>query len=1205
MKGWKFAVDTGGTFTDVVGLDPRGRYHVLKLLSDSPEYENASIEGIRRMLGLGGGPLPGDLVEAVRFGTTAATNALLERKGGRVALMVTGGFRDLLEIGHQSRPDIFSLCIEKPPVLYSDVFEVAERIDGRGNVVRRLDAAALRRDVAAIGRGGFDAVCVVLMHAWKNPAHELLCGEVLREHGIENVFLSHRSANLIKIIGRGQGAVLDAYLDKALGAYVEAIVAETGPVRVELMQSAGGLSEPRELRGKDALLSGPAGGVVAVAAISDELGLRGAIGFDMGGTSTDVSRYDGEIERLYERSVAGVEFHGEMLNIVTIASGGGSVLRFDGERMRVGPDSSGAYPGPACYGFGGPLSVTDANLMTGRLLPEYFPRTFGPGRDAPLDAAATAAKFEEMAARINSALSLDMSPRDAAQGFLRVVNEQMAMAIKEISVSRGFDVRDYALVCFGGAAGQHACSVASILGMERIVFHPLGSLMSAYGIGLARPVRKCSRTVLEPYDEKTHAALEAQFAELQREAGGGAAWVSKEVDIRPRGADSSLTVRYRGFRETAGEFRQKYRRLFGFYPDDAALEVVNLRVELSAAAPFFRPYPERQAASAGPPSPSAVQRVFCSAGGAVDAPVYRCAELPGGFRLSGPALLVDGHTTLVIEPGFEAEVDGRGIVVIDRVGPGRAGPDRPGDAGPEPVLLEVFNYTFMAIAAEMGHVLRNTAHSVNIKERRDFSCAVFDSSGGLVANAPHIPVHLGAMSDTVGAVIADRGGDMRPGDAYLTNNPYRGGSHLPDMTVVCPVFSAAGELRFFTASRGHHADMGGVTPGSMPPEAGSIEEEGVLVENFLLVRDETLREAELVDLLSGRRHPVRNMRERLWDLRAQVAACHKGAQELGRVIQRYGWQTVRAYMAHIQDNAERSVKKALHGIVGDGGVFSSEFEDRLDDGTPIRAKVTIDAGSEPPGTLRAEIDFTGTGGQHETDNLNAPLSVTRSAVLYVLRAITGEDIPLNGGCLRPVQIRVPERSVLNPSYPCAVASGNVETSQRVVDVLLGALGVAAASQGTMNNVLFEVEGETPYYETVAGGAGAAAGCPGASGVQVHMTNTRMTDPEVLEHRHPGVRLRRFTLRRGSGGQGRYPGGQGVVRELEFLRPASVSVISERRVYAPYGLAGGGPGARGGNYIRHADGSIRRLPHRFALDVAAGESIVIKTPGGGGFGTAGD
>lgn len=1205
---WRFAVDRGGTFTDVVGVDPRGTYHALKLLSQSDDYNEASIEGIRIMLGLNKGEqFPFEDINGIRFGTTVATNALLERKGGNVALITTKGLPDLLEIGYQARPDIFSLCIEKPSILYSHVIEVDERIAADGTIERPLDEEKLREDLKRIEGEQVDAVAIVLMHSWNTPLHELRCEEILNQRGFSKVFPSHRTMNTIKIVSRGQSAVVDAYLSPVLSLYLEEIRKDTGPLRIEFMRSSGVLSEAQRFQGKDSILSGPAGGVVAVAGIARQSGYCTVIGFDMGGTSTDVARYDGEFERIFERKLAGIDLQVEMLNINTVASGGGSVLWFDGQKLRVGPHSAGALPGPACYGFGGPLTVTDANLLTGRTSAEDLPRTFGPGRDGPINGAVTRRKFDEMASVINSSLQGHLSPEEIALGFIRIANEKMALAIKEISVSRGYDVRDYALVCFGGAGGQHACAIASLLDMDTILFHPLGGVLSAYGIGLSSPAEKSVRSVLIRFDSRAHHDVEAIFNDMEgsmlkgRRGAGSHYEMVREIDLRPEGSDTFLTLKYGEHEETIRTFRNRYERVFGYYPEGVPLEVVNLRLEIKEEEGFFPPYAEKRSGREKSAVSRTSRKIFYH-DGPFDAAVFIREEIDPEAVIKGPALIVDRFSTLVVDPGFKASMTLTGMIEIRRISRRKDIADK-GREESDPVLLEVFNNIFVGIACEMGHTLRNTAHSVNIKERLDFSCALFDGSGNLVSNAPHIPVHLGSMSDTVRALIAERGDKIQPGDVYISNNPYQGGSHLPDITAICPVFSDDEAIIFFTAARGHHADIGGSVPGSIPSFAGHIRDEGVIIDNVLLVRDGRFQDGTLRSIFNDHPHPVRNMQERIADLKAQVASCHKGVSGLKTVIGRYGLDMVVTYMRFIQENAEYSVKRALSLFLQERSSFSASFSDMLDDGSPLTVKISVERGEHPPETVCAVIDFTGTGDQHEHDNLNAPLSVTRSAVLYVVRLITGEDIPLNSGCLNPIDLIVPEGSLINPTYPVPVASGNVETSQRIVDVLMGAFGIAAASQGTMNNLLFEIEGDMPYYETIAGGAGGTEGCKGASGVQVHMTNTRMTDPEVLEHRHPFVRVAEFRLRNWSGGSGKYRGGDGVIRALKFLKPATVTVISERRVSVPYGMEGGGAGKRGENFLKTRDGLLKVLPHRAEIHINEEETIIIKTPGGGGFGKA--
>jgi len=1202
---WRFAVDSGGTFTDVVGLDPSGTFHSLKILSRSSACDDPSIEGIRRMMGIGPEALlPEDEIQGIRFGTTVATNALLEQKGCKVALLVTEGFADLLEIGYQSRPEIFSLCIRKPDPLYSSVYEIGERIDRQGTVIRPLDENMIGAAIRQLRADNADAVAIVFMHSWINPAHELYCAEKLMEAGISTVYLSHQTVNLIKIVSRGQSTMVDAYLSTVLTRYLLGITNHTGTIPVDFMQSNGVLAGQENFTGRNAILSGPAGGVVAVAALARERDLKGVIGFDMGGTSTDVSRYEGTYEKVYERTIADIPLQAEMLDIVTVAAGGGSILNFDGQKMTAGPQSAGAVPGPACYGFGGPLTVTDANLMTGRLIPDYFPRTFGTDGTSSLNREIVKKKFSDLADEINAAMKTDLTPEQVALGFLRIANEKMALAINEISVSRGFDVRSYGLVCFGGAGGQHACSIATLLDIDTIFIHPLSSVMSAYGIGLAKRAWSMARTVLHPYTGDRHQGLVTLYEEIE-----GALieknirehvpyTIKRELDLRPQGAESFLTVEYHSYEKTVELFNRQYRRLFGFQPETAQIEIVNVRTEIRESGEFLLPFQKKSACE-----PKETHRAYSDIyypEGVRNAPVLHMESMPVLEKIQGPAFVIDNNVTLLIDPGFEAVKDDTGIISIKRLTVGKK-PLHRQSSRPDPVLLEVFNNLFMSVATEMGITLQNTAFSVNIKERLDFSCAVFDAEANLVANAPHIPVHLGSMADTVRALVEDKTVSLKPGDAYVANSPYRGGSHLPDLTVICPVFSEGGEVVFFTAARGHHSDIGGTTPGSMPPSASHIDEEGVLMENLLIVRGGEFREEKLRNVLSDHTCPARNISERLHDFRAQIAACRKGMKELNRLIQHHGRETVVAYMRFIQENAEYAVQQSLGKFLKDSPVFHSAFEDCLDDGTPIRVAITITAGEHPPETVAVSIDFTGTGEAHTNDNLNAPESVVRSAVLYVMRCLINTEIPLNSGCLKPVRIVIPEGSLLKPVYPMPVASGNVETSQRIVDVLLGAFGVAAASQGTMNNLLFEVQGEHPYYETIAGGSGAMDGCPGASGVQVHMTNTRMTDPEILECRHPGVMLERFTLRRGSGGKGLFEGGSGVVREIRFLKPATVSIISERRESAPYGMQGGSGGKKGRNRFRRANGSVRELKHREVMSAERGDSIIIETPGGGGWG----
>ncbi len=1197
MRKWRFAADRGGTFTDIIGVDPNGGIHTLKVLSDSGTGEPA-IQGIKEILGIDPeDSLPQDRVECIRVGTTVVTNALLERKGGSVLLVTTKGFRDLLQIGYQEREHLFQICIKRPSPLYRKVVEVEERMGPDGRVVIPLEAGMVEEAVRQVGPEEFDAVAVVFLHSWINPEHELLAGEVLRGLGFREVYLSHAVSNRIRVVTRGHATVLEAYLSPVLQRYRDMLSREVGGIRVEFFCSSGGTKALNEFTARDAILSGPAGGAVALEDVAEKTGSKRLVGLDMGGTSTDVCRYDGTLEMLDDTRIAGIEVQTEMISIHTIASGGGSILRFQDGRMLVGPDSAGAVPGPACYGLGGPLTITDANLMTGRLLPGFMPRTFGRDRHSPVVLEPVREGFKRLSEIIRKETDKVLTEEEVAMGFLEVANEKMALAVRETTVAKGMDVREYTLVSYGGAAGQHACKVAELLEIQRVIFHPLSSMLSAYGIGIAMPEKRLSRSLFVKYTEQTHRSLNRAFSELESSEGVAYDLTERYIDLRIKGSERPITVRYSTYKESLREFAERHKVLYGFYRPEAEIEVVTIRSVFKQQETLFEGIYCRPEA-VDHPKPICHQRMFTTRGPQI-VPVYQRKDLPVGHLLRGACIVVEPYTTLVIEDGFDAEVKEDGSIVATRKVM-KSSPRKEIDV-PDPVLLEVFNNHFSSVATEMGHTLRSTAHSVNIRERQDYSCAIFAPDGSLVANAPHIPVHIGSMAETVRELIKERRGDIRPGDLYLTNNPYRGGSHLPDLTVIQPVFSDRGDLLFFTAARGHHADIGGTTPGSIPPEAGDISEEGVLIDNFLLMRDGQFHEEELRQALTEAPYPVRNIEQNMADIIAQIAACRKGERLLWRLIQRYGVETVQRYMYFIQQNAEIAVREALWRLLDGERVFQSAQKEHLDDGTPLAVTVKITAGDDPPGTTSVEFDFSGTGPQHLRDNLNAPLSVVKSVLLYLLRCLIAREIPLNSGCLNPVKLSVPEGSILNPQPPAPVASGNVETSQRLADLLFMALGVAAASQGTMNNLLFQVDGEPPYYETIGGGGGGSEGCDGGSAVQVHMTNTRITDPEFLELRHPGVRLRRFLVRRGSGGRGRYRGGDGIIREVEFLNRATVSIVSERRAVPPKGIKGGENGLRGVNLLRTRNG-IRRLQHRVTLRVAPGESIIIKTPGGGGFGT---
>ncbi|CAA7625955.1 Hydantoinase/oxoprolinase [Magnetospirillum sp. LM-5] len=1188
MTGWQFWIDRGGTFTDIVARSPDGDHLTLKLLSESPgHYDDAALAGIRRFLGLSAGqPIEPGLVDCVKMGTTVATNALLERKGDRVALAVTAGFADLLRIGTQNRPDIFARAIRLPDMLYERVIEIPERIGPKGEVLRPLDRLTATQGLLDAYDAGIRSVAVLCLHAYRFPEHELEIGRLAREIGFTQVSLSHQASPLMKAVGRGDTCVADAYLSPVLRRYVDRVAADLGGTRLMFMQSSGGLTDARRFQGKDAILSGPAGGVVGGVATARLAGLDHLIGFDMGGTSTDVWHWDGAFERSFDTQVAGVRIRAPMMHIHTVAAGGGSVLEYDGARFRVGPHSAGAHPGPACYGKGGPLTVTDCNLLLGKLNPDFFPQVFGPDGAQPLDLAATRAAFDALAGRIGDG----RSPQQVAEGFLSIAVLNMANAIKQVSVARGYDVTTYALACFGGAGGQHACLVADALGMEIVFLHPLAGVLSAYGMGVAdlsvlkeRAIEAALDGECAPLLNRAFADLEAEGrCELERQGIERADMrTTRKVFVRYQGSDTALEVPAAEPEALAQAFELAHRQRFGFVMDRAlVVEAVSVELTGGGEPPSEPVLPDR---TGTPPAPAGEVMMF-SGGVSRPAPVYRREHLAPGDRLPGPVMIVEATATTIVEPGWQAEMNPYGHLILRRVEP------RPHmvAAGTEvdPVLLEVFNNLFMSIAEQMGAVLANTAHSVNIKERLDFSCALFDGSGGLVANAPHIPVHLGSMGESVRVVLERFGDTIRPGDSFVLNSPYAGGTHLPDVTIVTPVFDGDRPL-FFVASRGHHADLGGITPGSMPPLSTSVDQEGVLIEPMRLVDSTGFREQAITDLLTKGPWPVRNLRQNLADLQAQLAANETGLRELLAMTRRYGADTVAAYMGHVQANAEESVRRAVAGL------DSGSFETRMDDGAVIRVAVTVD-----PVTRSAVIDFTGTSDQRP-GNANAPTAIARAAVLYVFRTLVDDAIPLNEGCMKPLTLVIPPGSMLAPRPPAAVVAGNVETSQAIVDCLMGALGAMAASQGTMNNLTFG-DDRHQYYETICGGAGGGPGFDGASAVHTHMTNSRLTDPEVLEWRFP-VLVDGFSIRRGSGGVGLHPGGDGVVRRLKFLEPMTAAILSNRRSVAPFGLAGGGDGMKGANRVERADGSVQDLAGTALVEMNAGDVLVIETPGGGGYG----
>ncbi len=1194
---WDFWIDRGGTFTDVIGRDSAGRLHARKLLSESPAYADAAVQAIRDHLRLSpGAPIPKGAIGVVKMGTTVATNALLERRGERTLLVTTKGFRDALEIGYQARPKIFARNIVKPEQLYSGVVEIDERVLADGTVEAAPDLEAVRAELARAKRQGYEAVAIVFMHAYRYPRHEQKVGKIARALGFAQVSVSHECSPLIKLVGRGDTTVVDAYLSPILARYVarvsQALDAKRTGARVMFMMSSGGLTAAELFAGKDAILSGPAGGVVAMAQTGRSAGFGEVIGFDMGGTSTDVAHFDGTYERAFETEVAGVRMRAPMMMIHTVAAGGGSILHFDGARFRVGPDSAGADPGPKCYRRGGPLAITDANVMTGKLIPDYFPKIFGPSQDQPLDGKSVREAFEALAREVGDGRSAE----EVADGFIAIAVAKMAEAIKKISVARGYDVTRYALNCFGGAGGQHACDVADALAIKTVLIHPLSSLLSAYGMGLADIGANRSQGVEEPLSEQALARLAPLVERLGDEAAKEVAsqGVARDaVKLHPRaqlryaGSDTALEVEWRSLRAMRRAFEAAHKARFGFIDRAKALVVEAVNVEAVGGAARFaeraRPIPPATA----PVAERAAK--FFSNGAWREAQVFVRAHIPLGAHIAGPALIIEPHQTIVVEQGWRAEVTPRNHVVLRRV-EAAARRDAIG-AKADPVMLEIFNNLFMSIAEQMGVTLQNTAYSVNIKERLDFSCAVFDAQGRLVANAPHMPVHLGSMDRSVETIIRANTGRIRPGDVFALNAPYNGGTHLPDITVCTPVFDEAGEtILFWTAARGHHADIGGIAPGSMSPRAISILEEGVYIDNFLLVERGRFRELELCELLATGPYPARNPLQNVNDLKAQIAANEKGVRELKRMVEAFSLATVQAYMGHVQDNAAESVRRVIDRLK------DSEFSTETDQGAIIKVKITVDREKR-----EATVDFTGTSPQ-QPNNFNAPEPVARAAVLYVFRVMVEDEIPMNAGCLRPIRILIPEGSMLSPRFPAAVVAGNVETSQAVTDTLFGALGALGSAQGTMNNLTFG-DARYQYYETICSGAPAGSGFDGAAAVHTHMTNSRLTDPEVLEQRFPVV-LEDFHIRRGSGGKGQWCAGDGTLRRIRFRERMELALLTGRRRVKAFGMEGGEPGELGRNVVRRNNGRREKLPGCAQTTLEAGEAVEIVTPTGGGWGKKG-
>ncbi len=1172
----------------------------MKLLSENSEqYDDAALQGIRDLLELEAGePLPADRIHSVRMGTTVATNALLERKGERTALLTNAGYRDALRIGTQARPDIFALNIQRPDMLYETVREIDVRVDTQGRVLRELVPDILRTVLIGLREQGIRSLAVVLMHAYRFPDHEQRIGALAEELGFEQVSLSHQVSPLIRFIGRGDTTVVDAYLSPVLRRHADRLAGHLEGISLSFMKSDGGLTDAARFAGKDAILSGPAGGIVGCAQTAKRADFDRVIGFDMGGTSTDVAHFNGDYERAFETEVAGVRLRTPMLEIHTVAAGGGSCLHFDGSRYRVGPDSAGADPGPTCYRRGGPLTVTDANLMMGKIQPRFFPALFGPDGDQPLDSDCVRQAFDDLSKEIQRRTGDSRRPEQVAEGFVRIAVTAMANAIKTVSIQRGHDVTRYLLNCFGGAGGQHACLVADELGIDQVLIHPLAGVLSAYGMGLAEVSavrefaveRELSAALLEDLRDEfddNESAARAELADQGFEA--EQIHVRHALQIKYSGTDTPLLIDRVGADALREEFEARHRQQFGFVMRDRALVIEAGLVECSSQTPDD---PDRAGAgsidgdgSAADVMPLETVNTFMGGEFHPDTPVYTRDAVPADIAIDGPALITEANATTVIEPGWSALRTARDDLLLSRTRPRRSSAIDADRA--DPVQLEVFGNLFQSIAEHMGAALQQTAWSANIKERLDFSCALFDRDGQLVANAPHVPVHLGSMGESVRAVLEAHGRAMQPGDAYLLNDPYHGGTHLPDLTVISPCFDAEGRLLFFTASRAHHADIGGTTPGSMPPDSRRIEEEGVLFSGERILRDGHLDDEALRQALGQGPYPARNIEQNLSDLRAQIAANARGIAELETMIGQYGQATVEAYMAHVRSNAAEQVSRALKSL-DDGRARKA-----MDCGAEVVVEVRIDKQAG-----RAVIDFSGSSGQQD-NNFNAPAAVTRACVLYVLRTLVADDIPLNDGCMGPVELIIPEASLLNPAHPAAVVAGNVETSQVVTDALLAAFGQLANGPGTMNNLTFGNR-DYQHYETLCGGAGAGPGFDGCSAVHVHMTNSRLTDPEILETRFP-VRLDGFSIRQDSGGQGRRRGGDGAERRIRFLEPMRIAVLANSRIEAPQGLEGGQPAACGRAWIERASGQIDKLEGCDQTDVRADDVLVIQTPGGGGFG----
>ncbi len=1201
---WQIWIDRGGTFTDIVAKRPDGTLITHKLLSENPEkYKDAAVQGIYELLQLETeATIPDQLIENVKMGTTVATNALLERKGDRTLFVTSRGFGDSLRIGYQTRPELFARHIILPEMLYEEVLEVNERLSARGECLIPLDEDAAETGLQKSFDHGIRSVAIALMHGYRYPEHELKLGEIAQKIGFSQISVSHRVSPLMKLVSRGDTTVVDAYLSPILRRYVDQVESRlkakdsSGP-KLMFMQSNGGLTDAHLFQGKDAILSGPAGGVVGMVKTATMSGFTKLIGFDMGGTSTDVAHYAGEFERSFETMVAGVRMRAPMMHIHTVAAGGGSILHFDGSRYRVGPESAGAKPGPACYRRSGPLAVTDCNVMLGKIQPDYFPKLFGSDSNQPLDYEAVHNGFMELAEKISQATNSSIqAPEQVAEGFLKIAIENMANAIKKISVQRGYNVTQYTLNCFGGAGGQHACLVADALGMKRVFLHPFAGVLSAYGMGLADITAMREIQIEQPLTQTAekllHNACKPLIKETRNEVlkqnipAGDISHVCK-AHLRYESTDSALLIDIAHYEEMKKNFEKAHKQRFGFIARNRNLVIEALSVE-AVGVTESRIDEEEDPQENVPTLQSVDTTDMFSNGEWQKTPLYIRDDLIAGQKLTGPAIIVETTGTVVVEEGWSAETNNRRHLILERY------KERPRQMAlgttADPVMLEVFNNLFMSIAEQMGATLANTSYSVNIKERLDFSCALFDPDGNLVANAPHVPVHLGSMGESIKVIIEENSSTMQPGDVFVLNAPYNGGTHLPDVTVITPVFSEDDDeqVLFYVGSRGHHADIGGRTPGSSPPDSRHIEEEGVLIDNFLLVAKGKLREKETRELLASGPYPCRNIDQNMADLAAQIAANETGLRELRKMVANFSIDIVHAYMKHVQDNAEESVRRVLD-VLKDGS-----FTYPMDNDCQIKVTISVDREKR-----EATIDFTGTSPQNE-GNYNAPTAVCNAAVLYVFRTLVDDNIPLNEGCLKPLNLIIPPKTMISPEYPAAVISGNTEVSQAITDALYGALGVLASSQGTMNNFVYGNETHQ-NYETICGGTGAGPDHPGTSAVHSHMTNTRMTDPEVVEWRFP-VRVESFSIRHGSGGKGKFAGGDGVTRKIRFLEPMTATILSSHRQTEPYGLAGGQAGGKGENLVLKKDGTTVKLKGNDEISMSSGDIFIIKTPGGGGYGS---